>query len=303
MAVALIAYRQLRPATRTRLRDLLQAHPAINTWKAPDGTPPAEAEAFVIMKAATWPDYIRDPEHPGHEDHRPEDHYINFPLPSPKDFPIPATATAEAVLSRPNILSRLDSCVATLRNAKAPAVEKAKDLCWLLHLAGDVHQPLHCVARFSRQYPAGDRGGNDVIVASEPGVVVTRPEGDARAAWPTLHGGWDRILGNGEDAVAVREVADRCQGIPRKEFLGALKKTEFRMWAEEGVALAADVVYGKDLPFLTDREAPAQLSEKGSVAVPALPSDYLKSAGVIAERRVALAGYRLADLLERILGD
>ena len=28
-------------------------------------------------------------------------------------------------------------------------------LCWLLHLYGDLHQPLHCVARFSPEFPDG----------------------------------------------------------------------------------------------------------------------------------------------------
>jgi hypothetical protein len=30
----------------------------------------------------------------------------------------------------------------------------------LIHYVGDVHQPLHCVSRVNKDYPAGDRGGN-----------------------------------------------------------------------------------------------------------------------------------------------
>jgi hypothetical protein len=35
-------------------------------------------------------------------------------------------------------------------------------LSWLIHLAGDLHQPLHTVALFRSDLPDGDRGGNDI---------------------------------------------------------------------------------------------------------------------------------------------
>jgi hypothetical protein len=30
----------------------------------------------------------------------------------------------------------------------------------LIHLVGDMHQPLHCMSRIDDQYPQGDKGGN-----------------------------------------------------------------------------------------------------------------------------------------------
>ena len=36
-------------------------------------------------------------------------------------------------------------------------------MCWIFHLVGDLHQPLHSTALFSeRGFPTGDRGGNSV---------------------------------------------------------------------------------------------------------------------------------------------
>lgn len=32
----------------------------------------------------------------------------------------------------------------------------------LIHYVGDVHQPLHATSRVNHDYPAGDRGGNNV---------------------------------------------------------------------------------------------------------------------------------------------
>ena len=42
--------------------------------------------------------------------------------------------------------------------------EKAIYLTWLMHLVGDIHQPLHCTAVFREQFPNGDKGGNDAFV-------------------------------------------------------------------------------------------------------------------------------------------
>src|SRR5262249_18363782 len=65
-----------------------------------------------------------------------------------------------------------------------PKLEKLKsyDLSWLLHLVGDVHQPLHSTTRVSTTKPDGDDGGN--------GVKLT---------WPAnLHTFWDDVLGCGD---------------------------------------------------------------------------------------------------------
>lgn len=36
----------------------------------------------------------------------------------------------------------------------------------LIHYVGDTHQPLHCVSRVNKNYPAGDRGGNSFPLPS-----------------------------------------------------------------------------------------------------------------------------------------
>jgi hypothetical protein len=57
---------------------------------------------------------------------------------------------------------------------------------WLIHLAGDVHQPLHAVARFCQNDTDGDNGGNDVKLNCSPGVSCAS----------NLHAEWDGVLGN-----------------------------------------------------------------------------------------------------------
>jgi hypothetical protein len=42
---------------------------------------------------------------------------------------------------------------------------KSYDLVWLMHLVGDLHQPLHCTARFAKTQKQGD-GGNGAKVCA-----------------------------------------------------------------------------------------------------------------------------------------
>ena len=57
-----------------------------------------------------------------------------------------------------NIVTRLPVCTDKIINGSEE--EKAVYLCRLFHEVGDIHQPLHCTAVFSEQFPLGDQGGN-----------------------------------------------------------------------------------------------------------------------------------------------
>ncbi len=50
----------------------------------------------------------------------------------------------------------------------------------LVHMVGDIHQPLHTVSLFNASYPEGDRGGNSLTVYPE-GLPKTN-----------LHSYWDQ---------------------------------------------------------------------------------------------------------------
>lgn len=69
----------------------------------------------------------------------------------------------------------------------------------LIHFVGDVHQPLHSADRYTRQYPSGDRGGNDFPIEYDDDIKE-------------LHALWDSVLGYMEESL-VRPLseADRQQ--------------------------------------------------------------------------------------------
>jgi hypothetical protein len=161
--------------------------------------------------------------------------------------------------------------------ANAADTSKAVALAWLLHLVGDIHQPLHCSSRVTpdETLPHGDQGGNTFRLD------------DNR----NLHGHWDRILDEaiapdtGEDSIAYADrIADRIERTDRRAALSApAASTDVLGWAQEGRHLAQTVVYSG--------------VTRGSAPSAAYDAEALK----VSEGRIALAGYRLAALLNEAL--
>jgi hypothetical protein len=142
-----------------------------------------------------------------------------------------------------------------------------------------MHQPLHCESYFDADYPNGDRGGNDFFVRPEQRGV-------------RLHGIWDGLLGTVENPVAQWRNAVKIQADYPKASLPELKKnTTPESWSLESRKLA--IKYG----YLNGR---LRGSTNMETAHP-LPEDYLSNAQGVAERRGALAGYRLADEIQQYL--
>jgi hypothetical protein len=73
---------------------------------------------------------------------------------------VPADSTPDRLAppaSSPNILTALTD---NEKVAKTGAdADKAVAVCWLMHLVGDIHQPLHAVSYYDDDHPKGDRGG------------------------------------------------------------------------------------------------------------------------------------------------
>jgi hypothetical protein len=87
----------------------------------------------------------------------------------------------------------------------------------------------------------------------------------------------------------------------RQEFqrsqLAELASTDFDSWAKESFEIATKIAYRNDgrigIPKGGNKDCAM------AAAAPLLPVGYVVSASRIADRRMILAGYRLADLLTR----
>jgi hypothetical protein len=156
-----IAYQILQrenPAAIPVVRSILEKNPWYETrWKPQwEKLPEPERDEMLFMLAARWADDIRTRDKA--ESHPPW-HYIDFPF-KPQGEP----ASIQVVEPpQENILTAIAENTRILRTANNRA-RRGVALAWLFHLVGDVHQPLHAVQLFTREYPKGDRGGGDFCV-------------------------------------------------------------------------------------------------------------------------------------------
>jgi len=282
MTVAYAAYQQLTPTEKARVAALLELNPYYKEWlgyiKA--GTSDADRDMYVFLMAATWPDeikamgshYVGNDTPPraevttlntGYTDLRAHKywHFVNTPF--------SADGTALPAVSSPTATQKIALFRAALAS-KEPDPIKSYDLVWLLHLVGDVHQPLHCTTRVSAAKPHGDEGGNM--------VAVNGPSKE-------LHAFWDGAVGEGDTRNFMMAVT--VGGTLPKPDASLISDDNIDDWAAESFALARSSVY-------VDPVGPGP----GPYTMTA---DYTANAQRIAKQRIALAGARLANLLKTAL--
>src|SRR5262249_10211294 len=80
----------------------------------------------------------------------------------------------------------------------------------------------------------------------------------------------------------------------QKKVLKELKATTYEAWAEESFQLAKTVAYKGGTLIVASAD---HMHDDGVHAIPPIPSGYKEEVLPIAKRRIALAGYRVADKL------
>lgn len=286
MAVASIAYDQLTPKTKAAIDALLARQRDYPLWMRDLPAGDTDRARFAFMKAATWPDDIRKT-----PDDRPIWHYVDVPVIAPGYTPDP-TALLPV---KPNAETQIGEESRLLSNLSASAAERAVALCWIEHLIGDIHQPLHDSSLFSPLFPKGDKGGNSQTLA--PGALAADPTFkafDAKHFPKNLHALWDDLLGDTRDPAQVQTLATTLEAEHRRADLPQIAQhTDVHAWVLEGNALAArDVYRGGPLPLAPE--------PGGDRAIVTLPAGYLDAAHALADRQIVLAGDRLADTLNAL---
>ena len=232
--VAAIALDYLAPSTREWVENCLEEHPdaSLHSWEG----------------AAIWPDRIRG--------ERPETnswHFISFPL-GPSGPP---------PLDRDQIVW----AIAQMREQAAisgRSPKRAEALAFLIHLIGDIHQPLHACGYYSPEYPEGDQGGGRVPL-HHPWAM-------------NLHHYWDSAGEPPEvSAAELKTRAVRVAAGPQAALIDPLA------WAQESLELARQSGYPGGRP-----------------PGPELSEEYQQKARQICLQRLFLAGLRLTYVLEKL---
>ncbi len=274
---ARIAWEVMTPAARERASQLLKAAPENSDlsviYNAFDGRSEDVRRLELFMYASTWPDVVRNRDFKVRYEtyHKSNWHYADFFFGEDgkiiKDFPEPSGVA----------IPKLKDFEHVFRSETTTEGDKAVAIAWFLHVAGDIHNPLHNASRVTDLEPKGDQGGN--LFYLEP----ARDDGSWRL---NLHSFWDsqitRNIPRRNDACD----ADYLEPIAAVQFAlhpvssFDLKLGSYKEWSREGFDLLPGTVYGKGLKrdSLPDEE-------------------YRTKAFRIAMERLALAGYRIGKTL------
>lgn len=241
-AIALIAEERLSADAKAGIRDLLGADANIS-----------DAEI------ASWADQIKRER----RDTAPL-HYVNIPADS-SGFDADRDGNNGA-----NLIDAIGRFEAVLKDRTQPKESRAEALKFLVHLVGDLHQPLHCAER------DGDKGGN-----------LCRVYFLERARLTNLHTVWDTDLVR--QYVGRTRIAEYSQALNESVTANDAKSWEggtVKDWANETFWIAADKVY----VGVPASEPPLRLDER-----------YVDSQMPIVELQLRRGGIRLAALLNRAL--
>jgi len=264
--IGLIAEHYLQPAARARVLELLRQ----------DDTGLVERD---LAHEATWADKFRDSDRDtsklrylGTRDW----HFVNLEIDGLDVAgacygrrPLPAGVPASIGPAEDCIIDKIDQFNAELGNPRTAEGERRMALQFLLHLVGDLHQPLHA----SDDH---DQGGNRKL-AGGPDIGLNN-----------LHHDWDTEfvarLGSGDTDVA-RRLITRITEADRIRWSNGTPVD----WAVETYAVSKKYAYGL-LPAASAGESQYPLSKA-----------YVDAATAVTAEQLSKAGVRLAFMLNRAL--
>jgi hypothetical protein len=284
--IAAIAYGRLNPKAQQEVAIL--AH----ELRAPD-------QSYDAVTMACWMDDLRknNPSMPYHGLFLSW-HYIDIGL-DPGD-PQPAFEPGNDNEIHGNVVQALKRALVVLKGGTDPYIKsKAMACAMVMHLVGDIHQPLHAATKYFLTRDGQlhqDAGGNKEEVANGP----------VGETGFSLHQFWDSAWRASFDEASGRVVLDqRCQdnGFHDPQFVrflaetltkqspppGTDLETHVDQWARESNEVARDFVY---------RQITATENKKYC----RLSSGYVVRANALARERLILAAHRLAVLLNETLG-
>lgn len=283
---AYIAWQSMSPKAREQAIRILLAAPEDSHlsvfFQKYDSRSLEVRQIEFFMMASIWPDVVRDKNFPlrYQKYNKPEWHYFDkfwkFEGNSIKLLPKPDSSEGGKALEKLFEFERI------LKDRNAADSEKAIALAWFLHVAGDIHQPLHNSARVSSETPNGDQGGN---------LFLLTPKNTPKEKQDNLHWFWDSIIvrsiprGDSCDLTFIGDLArNLMKKYPLEQLKGSLYLGKYDRWHEEAFEIATKEVFSETLkPY----ELPSE--------------EYRKKALEISEKQITLAGYRIGSMLNEIL--
>ena len=251
--IATLAYRQLTEHTRAMVDQL-----SVKMF-------PRRSSFMRFLMMSVWPDtlYAKGDKRFNHW------HFIDLPY-------VADVGRYHTYYPYDNGVWAIRHCKTKLLATNTPTWLKSHYLAFLIHIVGDLHQPMHCINRFERRFAHGDAGGNLYLIHS-------RISNNLHHFWDQ-GGGLFHIYGAHYplSMTHVEQVAMRLQvEYPKAHFFNALKDEKPYDWARESYQMAKHDAYR--IPYT------------GSVS-----HSYQAMAKEDSGRRIVLAGLRLAQCLNQL---
>jgi hypothetical protein len=221
-----------------------------------------------LDEAATWPDDMRADPSPFWQKTASPWHYVTL-----------NGTTYDHAPPEGDALEALGRFSKMLQDPNASLADKQLALRFVVHLVGDLHQPLH----------AGkccDKGGNDVKV-----TWMGKPT--------NLHAAWDSSIVD-EEQLSFSELAAKLERHISPSDVIAWSDVNPRDWVTESAELR-DRVYptAADMPKLVKDKK----RRKRQPVLPDLSYGYVYRFTPVMERRLSQAGVRLAAYLNAIFAE
>jgi S1/P1 Nuclease len=228
-------------------------------------------QEFTTFRAScNWADRPRQ---------RATEHFVNLPRDAT------GLDDIECPLAEECVVSAIKDDFAVLASPNATDEEKLAALKLLGHWVGDIHQPLHAASR-------DDRGGNHIRTLG--------------SSCESLHTLWDSCLLEERLGMHPLTIVPELQAGITDEERAEWLASDAVDWANESFAIARTpgvgycVMVGDTCQYAADNRAFDEGEPERMVVV---DDGYLDRHAPIARERIAMAGIRLAGLLNRSLGD
>jgi hypothetical protein len=284
--IALIAEQHLTANARAQARSLLKKHPIdprLSRFCKPQIRDP-------FVDASTWADDVRgDRASPWHT--TGSWHFLDIPRGATRKE-TGGFCPAEGCVTR-----AIRDQVEVLRSHSAGSQQQADALRFILHLVGDVHQPLHCATN-------GDRGGNCVPIT----YFGQAPTLHAGKYTPNLHGIWDTDIIERMSHGTPQQFADQLEARFGSQ-MASWQVGSVEDWAWESHLIAEQTAYGK-LPktiAMEARQPPIQTcTENNNIGQrmrklrEVAKQPYQEAAAPVIEAQLAKAAARLAMVLNHV---
>jgi hypothetical protein len=289
MIVAQIAYERLNPTALAQVKKL-------SNELALSGQP------LNAINVAAWADEIKHQHGGPYAGEFKNWHFIDLGC-NPND-PDLLTHPPKMSIQNGDLVTALNRCFAVIKehNQDPLITNDVIALALIMHLVGDIHQPLHCTAYYYAQAhvepghvrpEATDGGGNAITVSN------------FEDQYPELHEFWDvayktdfntasgeitsekdlKVSTTAPNSSDVKAWAQKIEAFAPDNSKSL--EPDFKKWAQETHALGCQ--WGYDALGSDPETLPKTLTEK-----------YAADGKRIASQQLCLAGYRLAQLLNEL---